>query len=68
MYIVVLKLNIISANPLLTMAVQIVVGAITYLFVSAFFMVKVRKSPELVETGATLSTLKKVNASDNRIQ
>lgn len=58
MYMVVIKLNTVSASPLLTMAVQIIVGAITYLLLSAFFMVKVRKSPELVNIGLHILHLK----------
>ena len=48
MLLVVLGLSNISNNPLITMTVQISCGAVVYVLLSSFYMVKISKTPTIV--------------------
>ena len=58
MFFVVEALPHVSSSALITMAVQVICGAIVYIFVGCFYMVKIRKNPVLVNEGLKMLRIK----------
>ncbi len=59
MYFFVHALQHISSSAVITMGIQIIVGALIYILLSFVFMVKIRKNPVLVNEALKLLHLKK---------
>ena len=58
MFFVVKALSNVNESALLNMVVQIVVGSVTYVALGCFYMIKVRKSPTLVNEGLRMFKIK----------
>ena len=58
MFFVVEALSHVSSSALITMVVQVICGAIVYIFVGCFYMVKIRKNPVLVNEGLKMLKIK----------
>ncbi len=58
MFLAVEALSHISSHALVTMAVQVVCGAIIYCVLGSFYMVKIRKNPVLVNEGLKMLRIK----------
>lgn len=59
MYFAVNALSSVSSSAVITMAVQICVGAVIYLVLSTFFMVKIRKEPVIINECLKILHIKK---------
>ena len=58
MFVAVMALSNISCNPLITMAIQIVCGATIYVLLSSIYMIKISKTPVLVNEVLKLLRIK----------
>ena len=58
MFFVVEALSHFSSSALITMAVQVVCGALVYVFLGFFYMIKIRKNPVLVNEGLKMLKIK----------
>lgn len=58
MYLAVNALSGVSENAVITLAVQIICGAVLYICIASVFMVKIRKSPVLVNEGLKMFRIK----------
>ena len=58
MFCVVEALSHVSSHALVTMAVQIICGAIVYILLGCFYMIKIRRNPVLVNEGLKMLKIK----------
>ena len=58
MFFVVEALSHISSSVLITMAVQVVCGAVVYVLLGCFYMLRIRKNPVLVNEGLKMLRIK----------
>ena len=58
MLFAVLMLSHISSSAPLTIAIQVICGAVVYISLGCFFMIRIRKNPVLVNEGLKLLRIK----------
>ena len=58
MFVVVEAVSHVSSHALITMAVQVICGAIVYVALGCFYMIKIRKNPVLVNEGLKMLKIK----------
>lgn len=59
MYCVVTALASVSNNTIITMAIQIIVGVFIYVFLSGYYMIKIKKNPVFVNEGLKILHINK---------
>ena len=59
MYLLVRTLTHVSHNALIVMGLQVICGALLYIILSCFFMVRIRRNPVLVNEGLKLLRIRK---------